>query len=513
VIEDQNKLREVPKGWAIVSLKEVAEILPGYGFPERYQGKTEGAIPFFKVKDISTAFLNGSIFLKKAENYVSFNECNELNAKPLKENTIVFAKIGEAIGLNRRAILAQVSLVDNNVMGVSVFPEVLYNLYAFYFFLTIRLEDYSRATTVPSVRKSDVEQIQIPLPPLAEQHRIASKVEELFTNLDAGVESLKKVKTQLKRYRQAVLKYAFEGKLTEEWRKTHKDQIEPAQVLLERIKEEHEKNSKGKFEELFPEDTSDLPELPSDWIWIGFSAVCNKIQDGSHFSPKTQYKTGGEGKYLYLTAKNLKEGGIDLSDVTYVDHSYHKSIYRRCNPEKDDVLLIKDGVKTGIATINNLEEEFSLLSSVALFKPKKNIINPYYLKHFLNSPIGFSLTTGKMTGTAIKRIILDKIRKSFIPLAPFVEQHRIVEEIESRLSITDEIEKVVAQGTKQAERLRQSILKKAFDSKLVPQDLSDEPAEKLLQRIKEERARSKGEKDTNKKKNKPRQLEVSTYVE
>lgn len=91
---------------------------------------------------------------------------------------------------------------------------------------------------------------------------------------------------------------------------------------------------------------------------------------------------------MYITAKNIKESGIDLSEVTYVDYPFHKQIYPRCNPEKNDVLLVKDGVKTGIAAINDLEEEFSLLSSVTLFKPNKNILNPYYLKYFLNSPMG-----------------------------------------------------------------------------------------------------------------------------
>ena len=110
-------------------------------------------------------------------------------------------------------------------------------------------------------------QIPIPLSPLPEQHRIVAKIEELFTRLDAGVEALKKIKAQLKRYRQAVLKYAFEGKLTQEWREANKGKIEPASVLLERIKEERKKEGKGKLKELPPIDTSDLPELPEGWVW------------------------------------------------------------------------------------------------------------------------------------------------------------------------------------------------------------------------------------------------------
>jgi type I restriction enzyme, S subunit len=159
----------------------------------------------------------------------------------------VFAKIGEAIRLNRRAILAQDSLVDNNAMGAVAAPG-LETLFLFYYLTTLKLGDVSRATTVPSVRKSDVESLQFPLAPVPEQRRIVAKIEELFSQLDAGVEELKKAKAQLKRYRQSVLKAAFEGKLTEEWRKKnrttktprHKEGKKPetAQELLARIREE-----------------------------------------------------------------------------------------------------------------------------------------------------------------------------------------------------------------------------------------------------------------------------------
>src|SRR5258705_1295720 len=118
-------------------------------------------------------------------------------------------------------------------------------------------------------------------------------------------------------------------------------------------------------------------DLPQGWMWTTLDVVCTKIQDGSHFSPQMQYDQVGPGRYRYITAKNIKESGVDLSDVTYVDEEFHRSIYARCNPKPGDVLLIKDGVKTGIAAVNRLQEEFSLLSSVALLKAQGNLIDPY----------------------------------------------------------------------------------------------------------------------------------------
>jgi type I restriction enzyme S subunit len=480
---------------------EIAEVVTG-NTPSKKNPYNYGKfIPFVKPPELSDSSITDAAD--------SLSEEGAKNARIAPQNSILVSCIGNLgkTGINK------IPVAFNQQINAVIFPSLIMPKFGFYYCQTSIVKEWlntvASATTITIINKSKFENMPFPLAPFNEQARIVARLEELFTRLDAGIEGLRKIKVQLKRYRQTVLKYAFEGKLTEEWHKTHKDQIEPAQQL----KEEYQKKSWEKFERVFQQDASDMSKLPTDWIWIGLSVVCDKIQDGSHFSPKIQYRTGGSGKYLYITAKNLKESGMDLSDVTYVDYSYHKSIYRRCNPEKGDVLLIKDGVKTGIAVVNNLEEEFSLLSSVALFKPKKSVINPYYLKYFLNSPVGFSLTTGKMTGTAIKRIILDKIRKSFIPLAPFVEQHKIVEEIERRLSIADETEKATEQSLRQAELLRQIILKAAYEGKLVPQDPSDEPADKLLQRIRGEKAKSKDEKDTNRRKKiKPKQLELSTYV-
>ena len=105
--------------------------------------------------------------------------------------------------------------------------------------------------------------------------------------------------------------------------------------------------------------------LPSGWVWRDLDSVCGKITDGTHHSPSQDEQTQS-GEYLYITAKNIKEWGIDASNVTYVPERVHRPIYDRCNPEEGDVLYIKDGVTTGIATVNQLAEEFSLLSSVSI---------------------------------------------------------------------------------------------------------------------------------------------------
>ncbi|HOW68392.1 MAG TPA: restriction endonuclease subunit S [Candidatus Paceibacterota bacterium] len=189
-------------------LGETCDILPGFGFPERLQGKVEGEIAFFKVGDISEAWKRGDVYLTKAHHYLSRVEAAAIRATPLPRDTIVFAKIGAAIALNRRAILSEPSLVDNNVMGLHPASDELDAKFLFHYACTLRLDELSRATTVPSVRKSDIEAIPIPVPPLPEQRRIVAEIEKQFTRLEAGVAALRRVQANLKRYCAAVLKAA-----------------------------------------------------------------------------------------------------------------------------------------------------------------------------------------------------------------------------------------------------------------------------------------------------------------
>jgi type I restriction enzyme S subunit len=474
VTKNANSEKRLPERWVTTSMGAVAQVVPGYGFPEKYQGKVDGEIPFFKVRDISEAFLKGSIYLKKANNYVTLSDCEELRAKPLKEGSIVFAKIGEALKLNRRAILTQPSLVDNNVVGISPIPEVFCSLYAYYYLLTVRLEGLSRATTVPSVRKSDIEEIEIPLAPFNEQRRIVAKAEELFSFLDAGVESLQKVQAQLKRYRQAVLKYAFEGKLTEEWRKTHHTGLRP--VLAESRAGQN--------------DNSFSSNLPKDWLLLTIPNIVakekNSIKRGP-FGSSIRKEFFAPSGYKVYEQKNVIYNNFNLGNY-YIEEDKFLQL-------KDFELKSGDVVITCSGTIGKI--------AIAPADLKKGIINQALLKLTLDeaevsAKYFLHLFTSKMhdiildatRGSAMKNISSVKdLKQMLFPIPPLIEQQKIVEEIEQRFSVADEIEKIASQTASQAERLRQAILKQAFEGKLVPQDLADEPAERLLLRVKEGRAK------------------------
>lgn len=482
------ELHRLPKNWEWTTLGVVTDISSGFGFPKNYQGKPDGQIPFFKVMDISRTVLKGSIHLRRANNYISFDDCKEIKARPLKEGTIVFAKIGEAIKLNRRAILAQDSLVDNNIMGLKISCGKIDNLFLFNFLNTIKLGDCSRATTVPSLRKSDVELIPFPIAPFNEQHRIVAKIEELFSHLDAGVDALQKGKAQLRRYRQSVLKAAVEGRLTEKWRKEHPE-VEPAEILLERILNERRKKweeklfSEGKdplrydYKEPIPHTPSDLPPLPKGWIWTSYDAMTSFVTSGS----RAWKKFLGKGDAVFILLQNLRERQLILDNPTFID-APDGAEADRTRVLNGDILISIVG-NTGVTCLVREISEAYVSQSVALTRPI-NLIDGEYLEFYFSSEIGQDFFKKKDYGMGRGHLLLSHIKETPIVLPPITEQYEIIREIKLRFSLTCDLEEAIFQSETPAKLLRQSILKSAFEGRLVPQDPNDEPASLLLERIK-----------------------------
>ena len=253
--------------------------------------------------------------------------------------------------------------------------------------------------------------------------------------------------------KKSILQEAVQGKLVPQ----NLDD-EPASVLLERIRAEKQKLIKeGKIKkdkhesqiitcDKIPYEIVDGQkrciadevsfEIPDSWCWCRLSALTTKITDGTHHSPPNVEN----GEYKYITAKNIKDEGISLANVTYVTKEIHDEIFSRCNPEYGDVLLIKDGATTGIATVNNIEEPFSLLSSVALIKCPQ-YINSWYLVYVLRSDLFYKNIRSQMKGTGITRITLKQIEPLLIPVPPLAEQKRIVAKIEELMPFITAISK------------------------------------------------------------------------
>jgi type I restriction enzyme S subunit len=266
----------------------------------------------------------------------------------------------------------------------------------------------------------------------------------------------------IKQLRQAFLREAMQGKLVKST-----NTKETGQQLLDKIKAEKAQlitEKKLKKEKELPTIKGDeIPfEIPEHWAWCRLGEICNKVTDGTHHSP-TNIQSG---KYKYVTAKNIKDEGIDLSNITYVNEQVHKEIFSRCNPEKGDILYIKDGATTGIVTINNLDEEFSMLSSVALLKLPIYVYNRY-LMYTMRSPFYYKATRNEMYGVAITRVTLEKIKNAIIPLPPLHEQEQIVAKLEELMAFCDGMEQSIKESQGYNEKLLQEVLREALEGEVV----------------------------------------------
>jgi len=457
----------LPEGWVWVRLGEIAEIITGNTPSKKDSANYGNYIPFVKPPELNDCVINS------AED--SLSKKGAKLARIIPPESVLVSCIGNLgkTGIN------SVPVAFNQQINSVIFPkDKISPRYGFYYFQTIEIKKYlykiASATTLPIVNKSKFKTVPFPLPPLPEQQRIVSKIEELFTKLDAGVDALKKAKEQIKRYRQAVLKYAFEGKLTEEWREANRDKLESASVLLERIKEERKKKLGKKYRELPPIETSELPELPKGWMWVRVKDIGEVVTGTTPSKTKQEYY----GKdYPFFKPTDLNAGYyVKKSEDSLSKEGISKA---RLLPSKS-ILVTCIGAtigKTGFIRIPGASNQ-----QINAIIPYDSIL-PEYIYFICISPQFQKSIVGNASATTLPILNKSSFEVLLLPLPPLAEQQKIVEEIERRFSVADEVEKAIDNSLKQAERLRQSILKKAFEGKLVPQDPNDEPAEKLLKRI------------------------------
>lgn len=316
--------------------------------------------------------------------------------------------------------------------------------YMYYLYKTVfvdnQIHSMSAGTTVDTYTIINAKNTIIPLPPLSEQQRIVERIEELFAKLDEAKERLQEVADSFAVRKAAILHKAFTGELTKQWRREN-----------------------GVSDE--------------SWEEKKLEEVCSKITDGTHNSPTNSLS----GEYMYVTAKNIKDTGIDLSNITYVTKEVHKEIYSRCDVIYGDVLYIKDGATAGIATINTLEEEFSMLSSVALIRTDLKLAKNEFVKDYLNYRKKEILKN--ISGSAITRLTLSKIKDILVPLPSLPEQHEIVRLIDDLLARERSAQQAAEQALASIDLMKKSILARAFRGELGTNKASEASALELLRQV------------------------------
>ena len=333
-----------------------------------------------------------------------------------------------------------------------------------------------------------LKQLEVPLPPINEQKRIAAKLYQIMPKIDGVKERLERIPQIIKHFRQSVLNAAVTGKLTEKWREDHPE-VESAELLLHHIVEERKK-MKRKTEQKYSFKVADEIDnrfididTPPTWIKTNVDLVSIFIVDCPHSTPK--WTKSGK---ICLRTTNFLPNKLDISEIRYVSTETFNKRIERLKPEKGDILYSREGGILGIACILDIDDEICLGQRMMIFRTSKYILNKYF-SYYLNSPPILRHLNNLIGGSASPHINIRDIKKYPFPLPPFEEQKEIVRQVDKLFAYADKLEEHYQKANEKVVKFPQSVIAKAFRGELVPQDPNDEPAEKLLERIKEEKTR------------------------
>lgn len=388
-----------------VRLSEIAELITkgttpttlGYNFQE-------DGVNFLKIE----CFSEDGTYIKEKTAHIS-EECHEkLKRSKLRTGDILFSIAG-AIG--RVAVVTEEMLPANTNQALAIIRVTRDDIYLPYIKLILtsqivkaQFERKKQGVAQLNISLKDINELEIPLPEKSKQIECASLLEKISGIVTARQKQLQKL-----------------------------DEL-----------------VKARFVEMFGSPVSN----PLSWRKRTLKEVCIKLNDGTHFSPES-YEAG---QYKYITAKNIKLSGFDFSNITYVPEEVHRPIYERCNPEMGDVLYIKDGATTGIAMVNTLKEEFTLLSSVALLKQDRLVINGHFLAALLNNEDMYIDIRNNMGGAAITRLTIAKLNAIKVIVPPIEIQNKFAAFVEQ----VDKSKVAVQKALDEAQLLFDSLMQKYF---------------------------------------------------
>ena len=483
----------LPSNWLITSLDNICEILDSKRIPInntersiRIAGKrSEQLYPYYgatgKVGEIDDFIFEGE--------YVLVGEDGAPFLEPAKS----------------KAYIATGKFWVNN--HAHILKSYTSNKYLCHFLNQFNYSNYVTGTTRLKLNQAALKRIPVVFPPFNEQKRIVAKIEELFSELDNGIAALKAAREQLKVYRQTVLKYAFEGKLTDKWREKNTDKLETPEQLHIRIQQErntryhqqleewkaavkkletngNEGKKPGKPKEPNATVLSNKSnfDIPSNWATTNLGLIA-EVSGGL---TKNQKRNTLPIKMKYLRVANVYADELLLDDIQEIGVT---------DIEEKKVLLIKNDllVVEGNGSVEQIGRVAMWDANISGCGHQNHLIkvrldNPEYARFillFLLSPVGRDLIVKEASSTSgLHTLSISKVSNLQVPLVTLNEAKLLISIVDEKMILAAKLEEDVQTELKRAEALRQSILKKAFSGNLVPQDLNDEPASILLERIK-----------------------------
>jgi type I restriction enzyme, S subunit len=491
----------LPNSWRLATLEELVAVNPAgsetvvddedpvtflpMAAVEELTGKIDTADtrPFVQVKKGYTRFRNGDLLFAK------ITPCME-NGKIAVAADL---KNGVGCGSTEFHVLRPDPMTDINYVRYFVLQEQFRNG---------AKRNMSGAVGQQRVPAEFLRQHTIPQPPPQEQRRIVSKIDELFSRINAGEAALKRAKALVERYRKSILKAAVTGELTKEWREKNKDKIEPADQLLKRIlkarreawesaelakmkakgKPPKDDAWKRKYTEPTTPDTSELPDLPEGWVWASLNQLSWATSYGT--SSKCGYETKG---VAVLRIPNVRSGTANLDDLKYATSELEVEVGDLIRPF--DLLIVRTNGSAELIGVGSVvEKELPLECYFASYLIRFRLIPKSSLASWVNmiwqtQQVRDFVYSNAATSAGQYNISQSKLAGLCIPIPPFEEMaladgvvFERMQSIDQHITSANRIDGVVP-------RLRQSVLQSAFTGKLVPQNPEDQPATVLLERI------------------------------
>ena len=407
-----------------MKLGEVCYTTSG-GTPSRRELKYyNGTIPWVKSGELDRGIITDT------EEKISEEAIKNSSAKIFPKGTLLIALYGATIG--KLAFLGIDAATNQAICGIYQNDNIDSNfLYHYLFYKKEKLVNEAIGGAQPNISQTILKNLDLPFPPRLTQQVIVTKIEELFSELDKGIETLHNAQEQLKIYRQAVLKWAFEGRLTNE-----------------KVKDE---------------------ELPKGWKKVKTIDVIDIINNG--YTPTKEYLFEGSGEIPFIKVYNLNFNGTlnFKKNPTFIPDVIHKKDLKRSICIPGDILIKIVGPPLGkVSVVSSQFPEWNINQAIVMFRPNEKVISKYISCFMQNSvTINWLENTSKATAGQWN-VKVSTCREIPFPFCGIEEQNKVIQAIESRLSVADKMEESITQSLMQAEALRQSILKKAFEGTLLP---------------------------------------------
>ncbi|MBE6084471.1 MAG: hypothetical protein E7203_03205 [Selenomonas ruminantium] len=436
---------KVPDNWCWVRFDVTAELKKG-----PFGSSLTKAMFVPKGKDTYKVYEQGNAIRKTTQYgsyYITEAKYQELKNFAINDGDIIVSCAGTVGELYKLPSDCEAGVINQALMRVRV-SNLVNEFYFINYFSGIMLQDVvnsSQGTAIKNIPPFKVlKSMPFPMPPQREQSRIVARIESLFAKLDEAKEKIQEVLDGADLRRAAILYQAFSGKLTEKWR---------------------EKN--------------DLSMIV--WEEKTLQDVCSlKITDGTHKTPT--YTTKEDGGIPFISAKDVTQGEICWDNIKYIIPELHEELYSRLAPQRDDVLLAKNGT-TGVAAIVDTDKVFDLYVTLAVLRPNQEIICPRYLLRIVNSPICKRQFDEHLTGIGVPNLHLRDIKGVVIKVPSISEQQEIVRLLDNLLTREQSTVTACEEALTTIDTLKKSILARAFRGELGTNDPADPSAQGLLQEI------------------------------